>query len=174
MGLTALALEGPAAAHLTTPVANAQPAWLFVQGFGTATLTPDIAAPGEYVLTLTDADAAVLAFTDRPDRQVAVVPTADLIAALAAESSDPPNATLVAPLVDGEPGMVVVELWAAAYDAATGAVTYRVTVLAETEGTVQAAATPQAMPTSEQRFFAGHLFVDALSLACVLIPDLCA
>jgi hypothetical protein len=158
MGLTALALEGPAAAHLTTPVANAQPAWLFVQGFGTATLTPDIAAPGEYVLTLTDA----------------VVPTADLIAALAAESSDPPNATLVAPLVDGEPGMVVVELWAAAYDAATGAVTYRVTVLAETEGTVQAAATPQAMPTSEQRFFAGHLFVDALSLACVLIPDLCA
>src|SRR5688500_10550099 len=95
--------------------AAAGPGWLVVQAFDAATLRPDPTA-GAYTLTLADVGTAVLAFTDRPDRLVASVPTADFARTLAGAGADPPNAVLAAPLADGT-AAVVVELRSAAHDA---------------------------------------------------------
>jgi hypothetical protein len=167
--LVVAALSGAGtAAQGSTPTATEEPHWLFVEAFDSATLTPDPATPGEYKLTLSGVDAAVLAFTDRPDRQVRLVPTADYAAAVANAAEDPLNATLVAPLTGAEPALVVVELRDATHDAAARTVTHRVAVLSEDEGPVRVAATPLAAPTEEQAFGSGHLFTDATN--CYAIP----
>ena len=161
-GLLAAALRAsaPAGAPRATAAAEAGPSWLFVQAFDSAALAPDPAAAGGYILTLYGVDEASLAFAERPNRQVATVPTAAFVAAVSAERGDPMNATLVAPLADGAAALVVVELLAAAHQAAAGSVTYRVAVLAQEEGAVRAAATPLAGPVGGQAFGAGHLLVD--------------
>jgi hypothetical protein len=167
--LIVAALSGAGtAAQGSTPPATEEPLWLFVEAFDSATLTPDPVTPGEYTLTLSGVDAAVLAFTDRPARQVSLVPTADYAAAVADAAEDPLNATLVAPLTGVEPALVVVDLRDATHDAAARTVTYQVAVLSEDEGPVRAAATPLAAPTEEQAFGSGHLFTDATQ--CTSIP----
>lgn len=163
---------GSAQARHATPTAEAGPAWLVVQAFAAATLRPD-AAPGAYTLTLADVDATVLAFTDRPHRLVASVPTADFARAVSGEQADPRNATLVAPLVDGTAAMVVVELLSAEHDATARTVTYRVAVLGAEEGTLTAAVTPLAAPEVEHAFGPGHLFVDAIPIPVHMPIDVC-
>ena len=79
----------------------------------------------------------------------------------------------MAPLEGGERTLVVIELLAAEHDAATKTVVYRVTLLAEAECAVRAAATPLAAPPEEQRFGPGHLFVDdpAPATICLTPPN---
>src|SRR5215204_417622 len=119
---------GSAQAQQATPTADGGLSWLMVQAFEAATLRPDL-ADATYALTLADVDPAVLAFTDRPNRIVATVPTPDFVEAVLSQEAEPLNATLVAPLADGADGLVVVELNSAEFNAALGSVTYQVTVL---------------------------------------------
>jgi hypothetical protein len=155
-----------AGAQEATPAGGEEGNWLFVQAFETARLAPDPVAPGGYVLTLSGLDEAVLGFTERPDRKVLTMATPGFAQHVTAVGTEPLNATLVAPLESGDPAYVVVALEAAEHDAAAGTVTYRVALLAEEEGRVQAAATPAAAPTTEQTFGPGHLFIDGCKSDC--------
>ncbi len=148
-----------AQAQQATPTAESGLSWLMVQAFDAATLRPD-SADATYTLTLADVDPAVLAFTDRPNRIVATVPTPDFVQAVSSQEADPLNATLVAPLADGADGLVVVELRSAEFDTASGSVTYHVTVLSVEDGKIAAVATPLAAPAATVTFGNGHLFVD--------------
>ena len=176
-GLLAAALGVPVAraavAQSATPAAGREPMWLYVQAFASATLAPDPSASGKHALILTGLDEAVLGFTDRPDRQVMTLPTAQFVAMVADQAANPLNATLAAPLAGGEPAMVVVELVSAEHDAAAGTVIYRVAVLAEEEGEVRALATPLAAPTEEQVFGSGHVFIDGCGPGCYQCPGGC-
>jgi len=160
----ALLAVGPGAirAQPATPAAIAPPVWLVVQAFESATLRPDPSS-GAFTLTLTGVDAAVLAFTDRPNRLVAYVPTVDFMEIVVAERDNPLNAALVSLVRDGVEAMAVVELLSAAHDAAAGTVTYGVAVLATEQGALAAGgATPPADLEAGLDLGPGHLFVDSL------------
>ncbi len=165
-GLGGLALASTqsrlAAAQEATPAASppaeAGPAWLLLQRFAGATLSP---GPDGAVLILTGVEPTVLAFTDRPARLARSVPAADAWT-WTADPADPPNATLLAvPAEGGDEVALVVELLAPSYDEGAGQVTATVRVLGD--GSLAAVGSPTAV-TAEQRFGAGHLFIDDLIL----------
>ena len=160
------------AAQEATPSAVNGPDWLVVQAFAAATLRPD-PSPGIATLTITDVDAAVVAFTDRPERAVALVPTPDFVRAVAEEQADPLNAALVVPAAEGQAVTVVVELLGAEYDPATGTVTYRVRALGGEDGALTNAATPRAASDREQAFGPGHLFIDAVQVPAHVPVNVC-
>ena len=159
-GVGATATVQRTAARRATPTANEGAAWLFVQRFAAATLAPDPAAPEQYLLILTGLDPAVLAFTDHPDRLVAMIPTASFVAMVAGAAANPLNATLVTTSMAGADEVsAVVVLLGAVHDAAEGMATYGVAVLAEAEGPLPALSL--APPDAAQDLGVGHLFVDA-------------
>lgn len=165
--------SGAALSQQATPVTEAAPAWLVIQAFDAATLSPRTTT-GDSTLTLTDVPAMALAFSDRPDRLVAQLSTADFVQTVVDEQADPLNATLVAPLSDGGETMVVVELLDAAHDEAADTVTYQVTVLAaEDEDLTAEAATPLAAQEAEVVFGPGQLFVDDVQTPVKVPVNIC-
>lgn len=110
------------------------PTFLFVQlaDEGTWTVSPD--SPEEYVLALTGVPRESLYFSDRPDRIVGAVPTAQLLDGLGFTPVNPPNAAVVVRTPEGERDVLVVELYDPIYTEAFGSessigVTYRAKVL---------------------------------------------
>jgi hypothetical protein len=102
------------------------PSWLFSLTAGAGTYTSG--ADGTGMLTLTDVDPHVTAFTDRPDRDTAIVPASKLVEAwpaLFAESA--PNAVLVEHDPGGETDSFVLELSDPTADGST--MTYRARVV---------------------------------------------
>ncbi len=100
-----------------TPVAEGGN-WLFTVTFDTGTLTPSTDGDGSATLTLTGIDPVILAFTDRPERMVALVQAQTFVEILQATSDDPPNAALAVRQTDfGQGDPVVIELRSATYDA---------------------------------------------------------
>jgi hypothetical protein len=175
VALLVLVLTGSCSAQAqpATPSTDAAPVWLVVQAFDAATLSPGPTA-GEYTLTQTDVHPWALAFTDRPDRLAAHVSTAEFVKIVTDEQSDPLNATFVAPLPDGAEATVVVVLLDAAHDAATGTVTYEVSVLAAEQGDLTAeVATPFADLDMELAFGPGHLFVDDVQVPVRVPVNVC-
>jgi hypothetical protein len=168
-----LAVPGTGQARQATPMAEDDPTWLVIQDFDTATLRPD-PATGASTLVVSGVDATVLAFTDRPNRLVALVPTPDFVQAVTEAQADPLNASLVAPLDDGTAAVVVIELRTAVHDANAGTVTYQVTVLgAEERDLTAGVATPLAVPATELTFGAGHLFVDDTQVPVQVPVNVC-
>ncbi len=165
--------SGSALSRQATPAPDAAPDWLVVQTFDAATLTPGPTA-GAYTLTLTGVHPMALAFTDRPQRLVAYVSTAEFAQTVTNAQADPINATLVAPLPDGGEAMVVVELLDATHDATASTVTYTVTVLAAEDGDPAAeVATPLAGLDAELAFGPGHLFVDEVQVPVRVPVNVC-
>ena len=161
-----------ARAQQATPTPEAEPSWLMIQAFDEATLRLD-PSTNTSTLTLTGVDAAMLAFTDRPNRKVATVLTADFAQLVSDAQADPLNAALVAPLDSGAAVMVVVELRTVEFDATGSSVTYQVAVLAEEGGKLTAVDSPLASPNTEAAFGSGHLFVDDVQVPVRVPINVC-
>lgn len=91
--IVVLAIGGAALWHFSRD-GDGQVSWLFSHTSDGATLAPN--PDGTYKLMLTGADQHVIAFTDRPGRDAAIISTADLVDAWPTMFADSdPNAVLV-------------------------------------------------------------------------------
>ncbi len=159
-GGTWLVLDRTADDPAGDPVAavDDSPSWLFSHTADGGTLTAN--GDGTYALTLTDIDPNVMAFTDRPDRQTAILSAQDLVQAWPSMFADSaPNAVLVEHDPSGDTDSLVVVLTDPVLDGST--MTYTAEILEDEahpssiEGIVGA---PHAEPPAE---FAGvSLFID--------------
>lgn len=90
--------------------AATEPSWLLSQTAETGTMTPN--GDGTYQLVLDGVDPNVVAFTDRPDRDTAIMSVQNLASSWATMfASSAPNAVLVEHAPTGEANTVVVELF---------------------------------------------------------------
>jgi hypothetical protein len=99
----------PASAAVSTSDSSSAPSWLFSLSSNAGSMKKN--ADGSYLLTLTGADDAITAFTDRPVRDTAVVPLSRAVLAWSQVfASAPPNAVLVEHDPSGASDSFVVEL----------------------------------------------------------------
>jgi hypothetical protein len=162
-GLGGLTLAAPAAAQDATPVANPEKTvFLFLQSFDSGALTPKPGEEGVYVLDLQGEHGRTIAFSDRPERIVASVPTGGFLEGLGFTPSNPPNAALVFESEPGVTDVIVIELFDPRYDASGKMLTYDIRILDEFVG-------DQAMGFKEvtrhpnpegEEFAMAHLFID--------------
>lgn len=171
-GIAALGVTA-AFARQATPVATPvtsedEAAYLFVQaGFGSGTLTAN--ADGTYQLTLSNAPAQTVYFSDRPQRIVGAMPTEHFLEVLGFDADDAPNAALVIQVDTENTDVIVFELTAPVYEVEVASLTYTATLL---EGFDQFVETgvgfveqPLTADTLPQEFGACSLFIDSL-LGC--------
>lgn len=146
------------------PVAavDESPSWLFSHTADGGTLTAN--GDGTYALTLSGVDPNVMAFTDRPDRQTAILTAQDLVQAWPSMFADAaPNAVLVEHAPTGDTDSLVLVLSDPQVDGTT--MTYTATILEDedhpssVEGIVGA---PHAEPPAE--FADVSLFIDDVNL----------
>jgi hypothetical protein len=116
-GLGGFALAAPAAAQDATPVAGSdKTVFLFLQSFDNGSLTPKPDEDGVYVLDLRGEHGRTIAFSDRPERIVASVPTSGFLEGLGFTPTNAPNAALVFEPSPGVTDVIVVELLNPRYD----------------------------------------------------------
>jgi hypothetical protein len=129
-----------------TPAAGEKPVFMFVQTAisGRGEVNPNAGTPAAggtpvpgggapFLLTLRGHSGQTIYFSDRPDRLVGATPTEPFLQGLGFESSNPPNAALVAEGKAGQ-GVVVLQLVEPVYDAAAETLTYGADVLEGYEG----------------------------------------
>lgn len=136
---------------------------LFVQSFNAGSFVPQAGATDAYTLTLTDAAAQTVFFSDRPERVVGTVATGKFVDSRAFDPSDPPNAAIVAQTNAGEDTLVV-ELTNPRYDEAARQATYDARILPNGSDDWLSALTLK--PNDDKiaaQFGAGSLFVDQLT-----------
>lgn len=144
------------------PVADEAPSWLFshTADAGTLTENPD----GTYELTLTGIDPNVMAFTDRPDRQTAIIGADHLVdgwPSIFADSA--PNAVLVEHTPDGATDSLVLVLTEPRLEDRT--LSFTADVLedeAHPSGLDGMVGEPHATPPSS--FSAASLFIDDVNM----------
>ncbi len=137
------------------------PSWLFSHTANGGTLTAN--GDGTHSLTLTAIDPNVMAFTDRPDRQAAILTPQDLVDAWPSVFADSaPNAVLVEHAPTGDTDSLVVVLSDPRLDGST--MTYTAEILTDenhpssVKGMVGA---PHAVPPAT--FADASLFIDDVS-----------
>jgi len=130
----------PAAEPQATPAAAGEnPSFLFVQLFDHGTWTRDSGDDSVFLLNLTGAAAQTLFFSDRPERIVGTVDTAQFLDTLGFTPINPPNAALVVRTPEGARDVLVIELFDPAYsedinDPGNVTVAYRARVLESYHG----------------------------------------
>jgi hypothetical protein len=162
-GLGGFALAAPAAAQDATPVAGSdKTVFLFLQSFDNGSLTPKSDEDGVYELDLHGEHGRTIAFSDRPERIVASVPTSGFLEGLGFTPTNAPNAALVFEPSPGVTDVIVVELLNPRYDPEGKTLSYDVRILDEFVG-------DQAMGFREvarhpdpagEEFGVSHLFID--------------
>jgi hypothetical protein len=121
---------------------------------GTFTLSAD--GDGSAILTLTGIDPVILAFTDRPERMVALVQAPTSVETLQATTDDPPNAALVARQAGaGQQEPVVIELRSVTYDHTTETLSFAVRVVPGPSEAI-----PTGSPVPPETLAGGYLFID--------------
>ncbi len=166
--LAAIGVAGvtSALARQATPVAtpiSGDASYLFVQaGFTSGTLADN--GDGTFLLTLMNAPAQTVYFSDRPDRIVGATPTERFLEEMGFDGGDPPNAALVIQVDAENTDVIVFALTAPVYDADLASLTYTATLL---EGFDQLVDTgvgfveePLTADTLPQEFGASTLFID--------------
>lgn len=172
-------LRVPGAAQEATPgtpsASSGGARYLYVQTFGGGSLEPRPEDDGRFLLTLTDAPALTIAFADRPSRQTDSLPTGELPGELGFTDANPPNASLVTRTDNGEEFVVVVELFAPAYDPASRTLTYVVRELAEYSsfGSDLAGRT-QPLANLPASFGLASLFIDSGGGGCIGFASACS
>jgi len=178
-GIAALGVTAGFARQATpvvTPVmSEGEAAYLFVQaGFTSGTLAAN--SDGTYALTLLNAPAQTIYFSDRPNRIVGAMPTERFLEALGFDPADPPNAALVIQVDTENTDVIMFELTAPVYDADRASLTYTATLL---EGFDQLDETgvgfveqPLTADTVPEDFGASSLFIDSL-LGCTIVDPRC-
>lgn len=152
------------ATPVTTPVTD-DASWLFVQaGFASGTLAGN--GDGTYQLTLLNAPAQTVYFSDRPNRIAGAISTEQFLEELDFGSGNPPNAALVIQVDAENTDVIVIELTAPVYDADVASLTYTAILL---EGFDQFVETgvgfveePLTADTLPQEFGPCSLFIDSL------------
>jgi hypothetical protein len=171
--LLVAAQDGTPVAEVATPAATPGadltadfPVFLFVQTFTQGSWEPGEEG-GLYTLTLSGVGSGTIAFSDRPERIVTLVPMQQFLDGLGFTPNNPPNAALVAmragdDMSDQE--VLVVELFSPAYDAASGILTYKARVL-EDYGAIGLAGLAPNQTDSElpESFAGGTLLIDDCS-----------
>jgi hypothetical protein len=143
--------------------------WLFTLNFRSADLAVTDETTGQGTLALHGVDTEVLAFTDHPQRQAAVVPVDAFVASVDGAEASPPNALLVIALSDADQAFeAVLVLDGASIDDTAGTVMFDVTLTYQ-EGT----GTPVAVAASEHTLPAGYLFVDDLQVPVHVPVNVC-
>ena len=146
-----------------TPAADVS--LLFVQTARSGTIAAST-TPGESTLTLADVGSSVIYFSDRPNRTVGTIATADFIEQFAAAATDdPPNAALVAKVGDAE-AIFIFELFSPAYDAASNGVRYNIRELGQTDIDMDFHETPVMSIDVAVELGECHLFIDDLVMGC--------
>ncbi|HEU5163309.1 MAG TPA: hypothetical protein VFV54_09215 [Thermoanaerobaculia bacterium] len=136
----------------------ATPSFLFVQNAGSGELIPVAGRPADFELVLRGVSPATIYFSDRPERIVGQLPTADFLARIGFPDDNPPNAAL--DLVEGEAAdVLVVELRNPRYDASAGELRYSVQLLETAKGGL-AEFNGRVSRTAPQRFERASLFID--------------
>ena len=152
----ATAVATPAGSGPSKPIT-----FLFVQSFETGSLVAKEGSPGRYTLTLNDGLGDTIYFSDRPDKIVGTVPTDQFLTGLGFPPNNPPNAALIGLRDADHKDVVVLELFAPEYDAASNILTYDVAVLEDWRKLNE---TFQQTPDDEAHlprdFTAAHLFID--------------
>ena len=114
-----------AAAKPAATKSSSSPSWLFSMTADGGTLAKN--TDGTYSLTLTDVDRAVTAFSDRPDRDAAILPIRVLFYAWPKLFADsPPNAVLVQQGTTGNSDSWVFELTNPKMDGTTATFTAKI------------------------------------------------
>jgi hypothetical protein len=135
--------------------------YLFVQSFqsGSLTANPDT---GNHTLTLEQGLGQTVYFSDRPGRDVGIVPTPEFLSGLGFPEDNPPNAALVVETGDGETDLAVLELLDPVYDEATHTATYQVRGLEAWEDTPEQGFhdIPADLSSLPGEFGSAHLFID--------------
>ncbi len=120
-----------------TPDAAVEESWLFVQTAPSGTLSSNATAQAsgsmaaseaaEYTLTLLDVDSDMIAFSDRPNRDVVNLTVSDFVAQWndLGFGDDPPNAALELMEPQGDIDVTIVELLDPVYDGSTLSYTVR-------------------------------------------------
>jgi hypothetical protein len=135
--------------------------YLFVQSFEAGTFAPKTGSTDAFTLTLDHGLGQTVFFSDRPERVVGAVPTAQFLQRFPFGAANPPNAALVLEAAPGDTDVVVLELTAPAYDAATRTATYDAKVLSDYEKlgmTFQER--PEGPGEVHARFGPASLFID--------------
>ena len=146
-----------------TPTADVS--LLFVQTARSGTIAAST-SPGESSLTLADVGSSVIYFSDRPNRTVGTIATADFIEQFAAAATDdPPNAALVAKVGDAD-AIFIFELFSPAYDAASNGVRYSIRELGQTDVDMDFHETPVMSIDVAVELGECHLFIDDLVMGC--------
>jgi len=151
------------ATPVASPVGADDVSYLFVQaGFTSGTLAAN--TDGTYQLTLLNAPAQTVYFSDRPERLVGAVPTERFLAEMGFDSGDPPNAALVIQGDAGQTDVIVFELTAPVYDADVASLTYTAALLEGFDqlletgvGFVEEPLTADSLP---EEFGESSLFID--------------
>ena len=157
-------------AQEATPSASGDetPTMLFVQAFQSGSVSPKEGSEGRYILTLEHGLGHTVYFSDRPERIVGSATTPEFLAELGFPEDNPPNATLVVEKETGQTEVVVLELFAPAYDEATHTAIYEVVVLAAFERSAddEFGETEADLTELLPEFGASHLFIDDCASAC--------
>ena len=139
------------------------PQFLFVQPFDSGAWAPKDGDDGTYSLTLTGAAASTIYFSDRPEREVGLVPNQKFLDGLGFTPANPPNAAIVA-TQDGSESqdVLVIELFNPVYDASAGTLTYDARVLADYDAPGLASLAEQQTDAQlDEAFGEGSLFIDS-------------
>lgn len=168
MGLSSKSVSWFAALVVTAVVAagatwflvgrdGSEPSWLFSQTADAGTFSTD--ADGVSTLTLIDVDPGVIGFTDRPDRDTAVIAVERFVEAWPTMFADSaPNAVLVEHQPDGESDSFVVELSDPRLDGTTLSFTAEVLDGEDHSGIAGVTVTPHTDPPA--KFQTVSLFID--------------
>jgi hypothetical protein len=170
-GFGGLALAGTTVALATaqeaTPVASPvadgeKTVFLFVQSFDGGSLMPKPGEEGTFVLSLNGEHGHTIAFSDRPERIVASVPTQSFLDGLGFTPDNPPNAALVIEPAPGETDIIVLELLNPQYDEATQTLTYEVRILEAfaAESGLSFQEEPRLPDPAGEAFGPAELFID--------------
>lgn len=163
---TPVSMEASPAASPVSDLTADFPAFLFVQTFTEGSWQPGDEA-GIYSLTLSGVPTSTIAFSDRPERIVTLVPMQNFLDGLGFTPSNPPNAALVA-MREGEDmsdqEVLVVELFSPEYDGASGSLTYSARVLQDYGAPGLAGLEPNQTDSQQAESYAGGtLLIDGCS-----------
>lgn len=154
-------------AQEATPVTGengTNPSYLFIQTAAGGTWAPKEGANGVYSLALTGTPDQTIAFSERPESIVGLVPTNDMIDMLGFTPGDLPNAALVIPGEDGAQNeILVIELSNAVHDGSANTTTYDATILTDyDEATLRYLAQKQRDDEIPGEFGVANLFIDSI------------
>jgi hypothetical protein len=175
-GLTA-AMAGTrlAVAQEATPAPAADDAerifTMFVQTAHGGHFVPKPGEDGVYQLVLRGASAHTVHFSDRPQRIVGSVSTADFLGTLGFSEENPPNAAVVAQTEGGGEDVIVVALLNPDYDSGSQTLTYDVVVLDEYVGDGFGELAQQTDPELPETFGHTSLFIDDCPDLTVCVND---